>query len=76
MNYVTQTLMEIYSERFAHDKPFLSEKIEELEKHRNKYDGLTFLCCSADETTVDMYAERTKLTIEEISFLRSIWCKI
>jgi len=76
MNYITRTLIEIYKERFAHDKPYLSEKLEEIEAHENKYDGLNFLCSKADGTTMKMYEERTELTVEDIKFLRSIWYKI
>ena len=76
MNYITRVLIEIYKERFSHDKPYLSEKLEELEAHENKYDGLNFLCSKADNLTKEMYAEKTELTIEDISFLRSIWYKI
>jgi hypothetical protein len=76
MNYVTQTLINIYKERFSHDKPYLSEKLEELEAHESKYDGLDFLCSKADRTTIEMYAEKTQLTIEDIKALKRMWYKI
>ena len=76
MNYVTQTIIDILEERFAHDKPYLSEKLEELMTHKNKYDGLDFLCSKADSTTIKMYSERTELTVENIAYLKSIWYKI
>lgn len=76
MNYVTQTIIDILKERFAHDRPYLSEKLEELESHQNKYDGLDFLCSKADSTTIKMYSQRTELTIEDIQFLKSIWSRI
>ena len=76
MNYVTQILIDIYNERFAGDHSYLAEKLEELESHENKYDGLNFLCTKADSTTKKMYAEKTQLTVEEIEFLKSIWHKI
>ena len=76
MNYVTQTIIDIYEERFADDKPYLSEKLEELNTHKNKYDGLNFLCTKADSTTIKMYAQKTELTVENISYLKSIWYKV
>lgn len=76
MNYVTQTLINIYKERFAHDKPYLSEKLEELEAHKNKYDGLDFLCSKADNITIKMYADKTELTVEDIEALKKMWYKI
>lgn len=76
MNYVTQTLIDIYKERFAHDKPYLSEKLEELEAHENKYDGLDFLCSKADRTTIKMYADKTELTVADIEALKDMWYKI
>ena len=76
MNYVTQTLIDIYKERFVDDKLYLSEKLEELEAHENKYDGLDFLCSKADGTTVKMYADKTELTVEDIETLKDMWYKI
>jgi len=76
MNYVTQTIIDILEERFANDKPYLSEKLEELNTHKNKYDGLNFLCTQADSTTIKMYAQKTELTVENISYLKNIWYKI
>lgn len=76
MNHVTKTLIDIIKERFAHDKSYLAEKMEELDAHENKFDGLNFLCTKADSTTIKMYAERTKLTVKEIGFLKDIWHKI
>jgi len=63
MNYVTQTLIDIYKERFADDKPYLSEKLEELEAHENKYDGLDFLCSKADRTTIKQIKLNSQLQI-------------
>jgi len=76
MNYVTQTLIDIYKERFEQDKLYLSEKLEELETHKNKYDGLDFLCTKADRTTIKMYADRTELTVADIEALKEMWYKI
>ncbi len=76
MNYVTQNLIGIYKERFSHDEAYLSEKLEELEAHKNKYDGLDFLCSKADSNTIKMYTERTKLTVEDINDLKNMWHKI
>jgi len=76
MNYVTQTIIDILEERFADDKPYLSEKLEELIVHENKYDGLNFLFTKADSTTIKMYTQRTELTVENIAYLKSIWYKI
>ena len=76
MNYVTQTIIEILEERFADDKPYLSEKLEELATHENKYDGLNFLCTKADKTTIEMYSQKTELTVENIQYLKDIWYKI
>jgi len=76
MNYVTQTIIEILEERFADDKPYLSEKLEELATHENKYDGLSFLCTKADKTTIEMYSQKTELTVENIQYLKDIWYKI
>ncbi len=76
MNYVTQILIDILEKRFADDKPYLSEKLEELATHKNKYDGLNFLCTKADSTTIKMYTQRTELTIENIEYLKAIWYKI
>jgi len=76
MNYVTQTLIDIYKERFAQDKSYLAEKLEELEAHKNKYDGLNFLCSKADKTTIKMYADKTELTVADIKVLKEMWYKI
>jgi hypothetical protein len=76
MNYVTQTIKNILKERFANDKSYLFEKLEELEMHENKYDGLNYLFSQADSVTIRMYAERTELTVSEIRYLRNIWHKI
>jgi hypothetical protein len=76
MNYVTQNIIEIYKERFAEDESYLLEKLEVLESHKNKYDGLNFLCSYCDSKTIEMYSERTELTVAEIEFLRNIWSKI
>jgi len=76
MNYVTQTIIDILEERFVDDKSYLSEKLEELTTHENKYDGLNFLCTKADSTTIEMYSKKTELTIENIEYLKSIWYKI
>lgn len=76
MNYITQNIIEIYEERFSNDLPYLSEKLEVLKTHKSKYDGLNFLCCSADRTTIKMYAERTDLSVEDIAALRAMWHKI
>ena len=76
MNYVTQTIIEILEERFTNDKSYLSEKLEELNTHKNKYDGLKFLCTKADQNTIKMYAQRTELTEENIACLKDIWYKI
>jgi len=76
MDYVTQTLIDIYKERFAYDKPYLSEKLEELETHENKYDGLDFLCTKADSVTIKMYSDKTELTVEDIKTLKKMWYKI
>lgn len=64
MNYVTQTIIDILEERFSNDKPYLSEKIEELMTHENKYDGLNFLCTKADSTTIKMYAKKQNLLLK------------
>ena len=76
MNYVIQTIIEILEKRFANDKPYLSEKLEELATHENKYDRLNFLCTKADKTTIEMYSQKTKLTVENIQYLKDIWYKI
>jgi len=76
MNYVTQTIIDILEERFSNDKPYLAEKLEELNTHKNKYDGLNFLCTKADQTTIKMYAQKTELTEENIAYLKDIWYKI
>ena len=76
MNYVTQTIIDILEERFIDDKSYLSEKLEELTAHENKYDGLSFLYTKADSTTIEMYSQKTELTIENIEYLKSIWYKI
>jgi len=75
MNYVTRNLIEIYKERFKNDKSYLSEKLEILESHNNKYDGLDFLVGS-DATTKEMYSNKTQLTLEEIDQLKKMWCNI
>ena len=76
MNYVTQTLIDIYKERFTHDMPYLSEKLEELQVHKSKYDGLDFLCSKADRATIKMYADKTELTVADIDILKEMWYKI
>jgi site-specific DNA-adenine methylase len=76
MNYITATLIDIYKERFADDKSYLAEKLEELEQHENKWDGLNFLCSKADRKTREKYAEKTELTVEEINFLSGILYKL
>ena len=76
MNYVTQTIIDILEERFAKDKSYLSEKLEELHTHKNKYDGLNFLFTKADSTTIKMYTQKTELTEENIAYLKNIWYKI
>jgi len=76
MNYITQTIIDIFEERFANDQPYLLEKLEELNTHTNKYDGLNFLCNKADKTTIKMYTQKTELTEENIAYLKSIWYKI
>ena len=76
MNYVTQTIIDILEERFIDDKSYLSEKLEELAAHKNKYDGLNFLCTKADKTTIEMYSQKTELTVEDIEYLKGIWYKI
>ena len=75
MNYVTRNLQEIYKERFKNDKSYLVEKLEILESHKNKYDGLDFLV-GADATTKEMYSNKTELTLEEIQQLKDMWYKI
>ena len=75
MNYVTRNLIEIYKERFKNDKSYLVEKLEILEGHKNKYDGLNFLV-NADATTKEMYSNKTELTLEEIQQLKDMWYKI
>lgn len=75
MNYVTRNLIEIYKERFKNDKPYLSEKLEILESHQNKLDGLSFLI-GADATTKEMYSDRTQLSLKEIEQLRKMWCNL
>ena len=75
MNYVTRNLIEIYKERFKNNKSYLDEKLEILESHNNKFDGLSFLV-GADATTKEMYADKTELTLEEIQQLKDMWYKI
>jgi len=77
MNYITRNLIEIYEERFKDDESYLAEKLEELEAHnKNKYDGLNFLCTSAESVTIKMYSKKTQLKKEDIQFLKSIWHKV
>ena len=75
MNYVTRNLIEIYKERFKNDKSYLVEKLEILEGHKNKYDGLNFLV-NTDAITKEMYSNKTELTLEEIQQLKDMWYKI
>ena len=75
MNNITRNLIAIYQERFKDDKSYLEEKLEILESHKNKLDGLSFLI-NADAVTQKMYAEKTDLTMEEISQLKEMWHKL
>ena len=75
MNYVTQTIINILNERFENNQSYLQEKLEELNKHTNKYDGLDYLCTWADKVTVEMYAEKTDLTVEDINVYRKCGVK-
>jgi hypothetical protein len=75
MNNVTRNLITIYQERFKNDKSYLEEKLEILENHKNKLDGLSFLI-NADTDTQKMYTQKTDLTIEEISQLKEMWHKL
>jgi len=75
MNNVTRNLITIYQERFKNDKSYLEEKLEILENHKNKLDGLSFLI-NADAVTQKMYTEKTDLTMEEISQLKEMWHKL
>ena len=75
MNYLTLILLQIMEERFADKKAYLAEQKKILKKHKNKYDALNFLVAS-DQTTKQMFSERTDLTIEDISQLKEMWWKI
>ena len=75
MNYITKNLIEIYKERFKNDKSYLNEKLEILNSHNNKFDGLAFLVAT-DAITKEMYASRTELTLEEIKQLENMWFKL
>lgn len=70
MNYLTEKIAEVYKERFANDKGYLSEKLEKLEKHKNKYDALEFIATQMDSTGLQMLAD--KLGMPDSSGLRKI----
>ena len=76
MNYITRNLIEIYEERFKDDESYLAEKLEELEAHnKNKYDGLNFLCTSAESVTIKMYSKEHNLKKKISNFLKAYGTK-
>lgn len=51
MDYISKIIIEVLEERFKNDKSYLSEKKDEIKKHKNKFDGLNYLFNKCDLTT-------------------------
>lgn len=71
MNHVTNIILEIVQERFKNNQGYLSEVIEELETHQNKYDALMYLF-KLDKQSKEMFAKRIGVSLEDIESMLEV----
>jgi len=56
MNF-RQAIIETYTERFGHDKPYLQGKLDKINECENTQD-LLYFCMNVDSQGLDMIAEK------------------
>lgn len=75
LNYVAYYIIQAFEET-GMDEAYIFGKIEELSKHKNKYESLEWACRCLDPKHLPIFATKMDFTFDEIQATKHILKKV